>query len=68
MDHIAVEKEFRGKGIGKVLMDTIEKDAREKNCQVSKILEDIYFVGLNSYQLLLIVLPYLITMLDSRGR
>ena len=45
MNHIAVEKEFRGKGIGKVLMDTIEKDAREKNCQVSKILEDIYCVG-----------------------
>ena len=36
VDHIVVEEEFRGKGVGKVLLETAENAAREKKCDVSK--------------------------------
>ena len=36
VDHIVVEEEFRGKGVGKVLLETAENAAREKKCNVSK--------------------------------
>ena len=35
VDHIVVEEEFRGKGVGKVLLETAENAAREKKCDVS---------------------------------
>ena len=36
LDHIAVDAGFRGKGIGKVLMDKAEYEARIRNCSVSQ--------------------------------
>lgn len=35
VDHIGVNSEFRGKGIGKVLLDMAEIDAKRKGCKVS---------------------------------
>ena len=34
LNHIAVDEGFRGKGIGKVLLDKAEKEARVKGCKV----------------------------------
>ena len=36
LDHIAVDGEFRGKGIGKALLDKAEQEARIRNCSVSQ--------------------------------
>ena len=35
LDHIAVDEGFRGKGIGKVLMEKAEYEARMRGCSVS---------------------------------
>ena len=35
VDRIAVEEDFRGKGIGKVLLEQAEKEARSRHCDVS---------------------------------
>ena len=37
LDHICVDENFRGKGIGKILMDKAEYEARLKGCSVSYI-------------------------------
>ena len=35
LDAIAVEDGFRGRGIGKALLDGAEQEARSRNCKVS---------------------------------
>ena len=34
LDHICVDEKFRGKGIGKVLMETADNEARKHGCKV----------------------------------
>ena len=34
LNHIAVDDGIRGKGIGKILMEKVEKEARARQCKV----------------------------------
>lgn len=34
VDHITVDSRFRGKGIGKILLDMAEIDAKKRGCKV----------------------------------
>lgn len=34
VDHICVDSRFRGKGIGKILLDMAEIDAKKRGCKV----------------------------------
>lgn len=47
IDHIGVDARFRGKGIGKVLLDMAEIDAKRKGCQVSWIVSGLIHIKLN---------------------
>ncbi|XP_052067768.1 uncharacterized protein LOC127707270 [Mytilus californianus] len=38
IEAICVDDKFRGKGIGKVLMDVVETDARKQNCKTMYLL------------------------------
>ena len=34
VDHIAVDSSFRGKGVGKILLDVADAEARKRGCRV----------------------------------
>lgn len=38
VDHICVDSQFRGKGIGKALMDVADDQARQKGCHVGGLI------------------------------
>ena len=45
LDHIAVDAQFRGRGIGTVLMEKAEQEARARGCSVSFCLfERLFYV------------------------
>ena len=35
VDHISVSSKFRGKGVGKILLDTADADAKKRGCKAS---------------------------------
>lgn len=39
VDHICVDSRFRGKGIGKVLLDMAEIDAKKRGCKVRIVIK-----------------------------
>lgn len=47
LDPICVDEKFRGKGIGKVLLDMAEIDAKKRGCKV-----DVHVLNGNMYQMI----------------
>ena len=59
IDHICVDGNYRGKGIGKVLMERADYEAKAKGCRVR--LQTLYFsISINAF----FVFSYIITYLS----
>ena len=49
IENVIVAEEFRGKGIGKLLMEAIEKEGRARNCSYTMFVSGIMRTGAHAF-------------------
>ncbi len=49
IENVIVAEEFRGKGIGKILIETIEKEGRARNCSYTMFVSGIKRTGAHAF-------------------